>query len=317
MRIVCLDGGTLNPGDLSWAQIEALGELTVHDRTPPGLVVTRAADAEIVLTNKTPLDEALAELPKLRYIGVLATGYNVVNVRAARDRGIVVTHVPTYGTESVAQFAFALLLELCHRVGLHGELVADGQWSRGPDFCFWRTRQVELAGKVLTVVGAGRIGRRVVELGLAFGMSVLAVDEDRGRPLPDGACWAGLDEAFAAADAVSLHVPLTPRNERLVDAARLASMKPTAFLINTSRGQVIDERALRDALDRGRIAGAALDVLSVEPPPPDHPLIGAPNCIVTPHIAWSSREARARLMDAVAENLRAFQTGRPINVVTA
>jgi len=315
MKIVCLDGKTLNPGDLSWAPIEQLGELTVYDRTPPEHVVARAADAEIVLTNKTPLDRALAELPKLRYIGVLATGYNVVNVQDARERAILVTHVPTYGTDSVAQFTFALLLELCHRVGLHGGLVVEGQWSDCPDFCFWRTPQVELAGKTLGVIGAGRIGRRVIELALAFGMEVLAADEERNRALPAGARWAELDEIFAAADAVSLHVPLTPQTDKLVNARRLATMKPTAFLINTSRGAVVNERALRDALDRGRIAGAALDVLSVEPPPPDHPLIGAPRCIVTPHVAWSSREARTRLMDAVVENLRAFLAGRPINVV--
>jgi len=319
MRIVCLDGYALNPGDLSWAGIAALGEFTCHDRTPAGQVVQRVGDAEAVLTNKTTIDaKAIAAMPRLRYIGVLATGYNVVDVKAACEHGIVVTNVPAYGTESVAQFVFALLLELCHRVGLHDELVRAGRWSSCPDFTFRAAPLIELAGKTMGIVGLGRIGRRVGQIASAFGMKVIYHDQTGQAGCGPGIHdleFVELDELFARSDVVSLHVPLTPATRRLVNRRRLALMKPTALLVNTSRGQVVDEDELGRALEDRRIAGAAVDVLSVEPPPADHPLLRAANCIITPHIAWSTIEARRRLMDTVAENLRAWLAGRPVNVV--
>lgn len=315
MKIVCLDGYALNPGDLSWAAVASLGEFTCHDRTPAELIVQRARDADAILTNKTPIDTALADLPRLRYIGVLATGYNIVNVQAACQRGIVVTNVPTYGTDSVAQFVFALLLELCHRVGLHSDLVHAGRWAGSADFTFTASGQIELAGKTMGIVGLGRIGRRTAELARAFGMNVIFFDESAPADVPQGCAPAGLDELFSRADVISLHVPLTPATKHLVDDRRLGLMKASAFLINTSRGPVVDESALRRALDGGTIAGAGVDVLSNEPPSANHPLFGAPNCIITPHIAWSTFEARSRLMDAVVANLRAWLAGEPINVI--
>lgn len=316
MNIVCLDGYALNPGDLSWEAFEAIGQFTVHDRTPADQILARAAGADALLTNKTPLSaDTLAKLPDLKYIGVLATGYNIVDVAAARGRGVPVTNVPTYSTDSVAQFVFALLLELCHRVGLHSDAVHAGDWAACPDFSFYRTSQIELAGLTMGIVGAGRIGRRTAEIALAFGMEVLVASRSRQGDLPGSARWAELDELFARSDAVSLHVPLTPQTEKLVNAQRLATMKPSAFLVNTSRGPVVDERALADALKSGRLAGAAVDVLSSEPPPADHPLVGVDNCIITPHIAWTATAARRRLMATAADNLSAFATGRPVNVV--
>ncbi|MCG3179070.1 MAG: Glycerate dehydrogenase [Phycisphaerae bacterium] len=316
MKIVCLDGYALNPGDLSWAAFEKLGDFAVHDRTPADAIIGRARGADALLTNKTPLSaDTLGHLDGLRYVGVLATGYNVVDVAAARARGVAVTNVPTYGTDAVAQFTFALLLELCHRVGFHANTAQAGRWSECPDFCYFLTPQVELAGATMGVVGTGRIGRRVIHIALALGMKVLAADPHREPALPAGAGWADLDELFAAADVVSLHTPLTPQSERLVDARRLATMKPTAMLINTARGPLVDERALADALAAGRLAGAAVDVLTVEPPPADNPLLKAPNCLVTPHMAWSAQAARRRLMATAADNLAAFLAGRPVNVV--
>ena len=316
MNIVCLDGFTLNPGDLSWAGFKGLGKFVCHDRTGADQIVPRAAGAEAVLTNKTPLSAAtLAQLPQLRYIGVLATGYNVVDIDAAKKRRVVVTNVPTYGTDSVAQLVFALLLELCHRVGLHNDQVHRGEWSGSIDFTFRSSPLIELAGKTMGIVGLGRIGRRVAELAAAFGMKVIFAED---RPAADApANWqpVPLDDLFRQADVVSLHVPLTEATKNLVDARRLALMKPTAFLINTSRGPTVDEGALRAALVGKKLAGAGLDVLSVEPPPADHPLIGLDNCIITPHIAWSTLEARRRLMAVAAENLAAFLAGRAVNVV--
>jgi glycerate dehydrogenase len=317
MKIVVLDGHALNPGDLSWEGLRAFGELQVFDRTAEDQIGARAHDAEIVLTNKTELSaQTLRQLKKTRYIGVLATGYDNVDVRVARELGITVTNVPTYGTASVAQFTFALLLELCHHVGLHSEATRAGEWSRSEDFSFWRTPLIELAGKTIGILGMGRIGWRVAELAVAFEMRVVAADEVK-RPVPawPGFRWCEVDELLADADVVSLHCPLLPQTQGIINAKSLAKMKPSAFLINTSRGPLIVEQDLADALNSGRIAGAAVDVLSSEPPTSDNPLLRAKNCIVTPHIAWATKEARTRLLEAAVSNLRAFLDGHPANVV--
>ena len=318
MKIVILDGYTLNPGDLSWEPIQQLGELTVYDRTPPEQVVQRAADAEILLTNKALVSRsAIQQLPRLRYIGVLATGYNIVDTEAARERGIPVTNVPTYATQSVAQAVFAHLLNLTHHTAEHAQGVRAGRWSACPDFCYWDWPLVDLAGWTMGIIGFGRIGQAVARIAQAFQMQVLTYDSNPAvkNSLPTGVQWAELDELFGRSDVVSLHCPLTPQNERLVNARRLALMKPTALLINTSRGGLIDEAALAEALNRGQIAGAGLDVLSVEPPPADHPLLSARNCYITPHQAWATKAARQRLLQAAADNIQAFLAGQPRNVV--
>ena len=309
MRIVVLDGHTLNPGDNPWDPIARFGELTVFDRTPSSLVVERARDAEIVLTNKTPLDaQAIGALPRLRFIAVLATGYDVVDVAAARARGVPVSNVPEYGTESVAQHTFALLLELCNRTATHAAAVASSEWSRSPDFSFWKAPLVELSGLTLGIVGSGRIGRRVAEIARAFGMRVATASSRR-------ADRTGLIRLFAEADVVSLHCPLTTENARFVNRDLLRRMKPTAFLLNTARGGLIDEAALRAALEAGELAGAGLDVVSQEPIDAANPLLGAPNLVLTPHIAWASLAARRRLMETTARNVEAFLAGAPINRV--
>jgi glycerate dehydrogenase len=307
-RIVVLDGHTLNPGDLSWSALEALGDCTIHAHTPAGDIVARAAGAPIVLTNKTPLSAAtLAALPEAKYIGVLATGYNVVDVAAARARGIPVANVPLYGTASVAQHVFALLLELTQQVGRHSAGVRSGRWSESRDFCYWETPLLELSGLTLGIVGAGRIGNAVARIGEAFGMKVLFARRSGGR--------AELEQVLRAADVVSLHCPLTDDTRHLINTITLGWMKPGALLINTSRGPLIDDAALASALQSGRIAGAGLDVLSVEPPPPGNPLFTAPNCLITPHIAWATRAARSRLMGTAIANVAAFLSGKPENVV--
>lgn len=316
MKIVVLDGHTLNPGDLSWDELRALGECEIHPRTPPELVAARAAGAEVVLTNKVALDAAtLAALPELRYIGVLATGYNVVDAAAARARGVTVTNVPGYSTKSVAQLTFALLLELTHHAGHHAATVRAGRWAASADFCYWDFPLRELDGLTFGVVGFGAIGREVAGIAAAFGMRVLAHSRRRPEPLPPGVEFVALDDLFARADVVSLHCPLTPETRHLVNAERLARMKPGAFLLNTGRGPLVDEAALAAALNGGRLAGAGLDVLSAEPPPADHPLLTARNCLITPHLAWASGAARRRLLREVAANLRAFLSGSPRNVV--
>ncbi|MCS7306007.1 MAG: D-2-hydroxyacid dehydrogenase [Thermoguttaceae bacterium] len=318
MKIVILDGYTVNPGDLSWGPIQQLGELVVYDRTPAELVVQRAAEGEIVLTNKAVVSRsAIEQLACLRYIGVLATGYNIVDVEAARERGIPVTNVPTYATQSVAEAVFAHLLNLTHHTAEHAQGVRAGRWSACEDFCYWDWPLIDLAGLSLGIVGFGRIGQAVARIALAFQMQVLAYDSNPEvqKHLPAGVQWVELDELFAQSDVVSLHCPLTAQNERMVNARRLALMKPTAFLINTSRGGLIDEAALAEALNHGQIAGAGLDVLSIEPPPPDHPLLSARNCYITPHQAWATKAARQRLIQAAADNIRAFLTGKPQNVV--
>ena len=313
-RIVVLDGFTLNPGDLTWEPLRALGDCVIHDRTPRTEIVARARGAGIVLTNKCPLDRAtIGLLPDLRYIGVLATGVNVVDTDAAAERGIPVTNVPGYGTASVAQHTFALLLELTQRTGHHAAGVRDGRWGSQPDFCYWDFPLIELAGRTLGIVGYGSIGRSVAAIGRAFGMNIIAAA--RTPRSDDGVRFVDMEELFATSDVVTLHCPLTPETKGLIDAARIARMKPTAFLINTGRGPLVVEQDLADALDAGRIAGAALDVLSVEPPPRDNPLLTAKNCLITPHLAWATHEARSRLMDTVLANIRAFLGGTLQNVV--
>jgi glycerate dehydrogenase len=317
MTIVVLDGHTLNPGDNPWDLLARLGELQVYDRTPAEHIVARARDADVVLTNKTPLDAAtIASLPQLRFIAVLATGYNLVDIGAARVRGIPVSNVPEYGTDSVAQHVFALLLELCHHVGAHDAAVRAGEWTRAADFCFWQAPLVELAGLTMGVVGFGRIGRRVGELAHAFGMAVLAAG---GSSRPDPGYrpfeWVEIAALFARADVISLHCPLTADNAAFVNRELLRRVKPTAFLINAARGGLVDERALAEALNAGRLAGAAVDVVSAEPMRADNPLLGARNCIITPHIAWATLAARRRLMATAVQNVEAFLAGKPINVV--
>ncbi len=317
MKIVVLDGFTLNPGDLSWDGIAQFGELTVHDRTPADMVLDRSRDAEVIFTNKTPVRaEVIEQLPNLKYIGVLATGYNVVDIVAAMGRGIVVSNIPAYGTMSVAQMTFALLLELCHRVQQHSDSVYAGKWSRSRDFCFWDSPQVELAGKTMGIIGFGAIGQQVGDIATAFGMNILGTARTRrDRSERKNFSWATVEEVLQRSDVVSIHCPLTPETEGLINAKSLKTMKRSAFLVNTSRGPIIVEKDLADALSSGTIAGAAVDVLSVEPPPENNPLLNAPNCIITPHIAWATSEARSRLMEMATENLRQFIAGTPTNVI--
>ena len=318
MKIVVLDGYALNPGDLSWDQLEAIGQCTVHDRTAPDDTIPRAEGAEVLLTNKTVLSaRTLGTLVDCRYVGVLATGYNVVDVAAAAAGGVIVTNVPTYSTRSVAQMVFAHLLNLTQHVGHHAGGVSEGRWARSPDFCYWDYPLVELAGKTMGIVGLGRIGKATAELARAFGMDVIGYDIFADAAAGGLCTQVGLDEVFQRSDVVSLHCPLTGETANLVDARRLGLMKPTAFLVNTSRGPLVDERALADALIAGVIAGAGLDVLGEEPPATDNPLVSAPNCHITPHIAWATREARARLMAVATDNVKAFLDGRPQNVVNA
>lgn len=317
-HIVVLDGYTTNPGDLSWQTFAGLGELQVFDRTPAAHVIERAAGATAVLVNKVPLGAAeFSRLPDLRYIGVLATGYNIIDIAAARQHGITVTNIPTYGTDSVAQFAFALLLELCHRTAQHSAMTRTGGWSRHPDWSGYQGRLVELAGRTLGIIGFGRIGRRTAEIGHAFGMNVIAHDANQtDAPALRGFRWVDLDTLLRESDVVSLHCPQTPETAGLINSERLRLMKPSALLINTSRGGLIVDQDLAQALDAGQLAGAGLDVLSQEPPPAGHPLLSAKNCLVTPHMAWATYEARERLLGIAAENLTAFLEGRAQNVVS-
>lgn len=312
-RLVVLDGHTCNPGDLSWEPLERLGHLTVHPRTAPDQVAERIAGADVVLTNKTPLNAAaLAGSPGLRGIAVLATGYDVVDLAAARRAGIPVCNVPEYGTASVAQAVFALLLELCLHTGDHARAVREGRWSDSPDFCFWDGSLTELAGRTIGVVGLGRIGRAVARIGLAFGMEVIACR--RGAASgddPESLTLVDLDTLLAASDVVSLHCPLTEETRGLINAARIGRMKPGALLLNTGRGALIQEADLAAALQAGRLGGAGLDVLTVEPPTRNHPLLQAPNCLITPHIAWATRQARERLIAISAANVAALLAGHP------
>jgi len=317
MKIVILDGYTLNPGDLTWNGLEQLGELTVYDRTPETQILERIGNAEIVYTNKTPLTgETLAKLPPLRFIGVLATGYNVVDIQAAKERGIIVTNIPTYGTTAVAQFVFALLLEICHHVGEHNEAVHQGLWSCCPDFCFWNYPLIELTGKTLGIIGFGRIGRTTAKIARWFGMKILAYDEYQNKALEDDTTrYANLDELLAQSDVISLHCPLFAATEGIINKSTIAKMKDGVIIINTSRGPLVVEEDLAAALNSGKVFGAAVDVVSTEPIKSDNPLLTAKNCIITPHIAWAPQESRQRLMKIAVDNLKAFLGGTPLNVV--
>ena len=317
MKIVVLDGYAANPGDLCWDNLKALGECTIYDRTAPAELLERAKDAEALLTNKTVLSAAdIQALPRLRYVGVLATGYNVVDIDAARARGIVVTNIPAYSTDSVAQMVFAHLLNITQHVAHHAQAVRQGRWTQSKDFCFWDTPLVELSGKKMGIVGLGHTGMKTARIAQAFGMEVEAWTSKSPLQLPAGIRKAeSLDQLFTRCDVVSLHCPLTDATRHLADARRLALMKPTAILINTSRGPVVDEQALADALNQGRIRAAGLDVLSTEPPRADNPLLAARNCFITPHIAWATADARHRLMDTAVANLRSWQAGQTVNNV--
>jgi glycerate dehydrogenase len=317
MTIVVLDGYTLNPGDNPWTGLEKLGNFKVYERTPASQIVERAAGADIVLTNKTPLSaETLGRLPDLKFISVLATGYNVVDTVAAAARGIPVSNVPAYGTLSVAQHAFALILELSNHVGRHDRSVHDGEWTGCPDWCYWKSSVMELDGKILGLIGGGRIGRAVGAMGRAFGMRVWVTPGRSVRP-PVGEGWEekSMEEIFRRADVVSLHCPQTEANTGFINRALLSTMKPSAFLINTARGGLVVEKDLAEALAGGVLAGAGLDVVSAEPVKADNPLLTAPNCLITPHIAWSSQAARLRIMEITAANLRAFMAGEVQNRV--
>ncbi len=319
MKIVILDGYTENPGDLSWEGIEALGDLTLYDRTPddPEMIIDRIGDAEVVYTNKTPISkEILERCTNIKYIGVLATGYNVVDTFAAKEKGIPVCNIPTYGTSAVAQFVFALLLEVCHHVAHHSEAVHKGRWTANPDFCFWDYPLMELAGKTMGIVGFGRIGRHTARIAQAFGMKVLAYDTKKNTDYETDSCqYADLDELLSKSDVISLHCPLFPETKGMINQNSIRKMKDGVILINTSRGQLIVEEDLAEALNSGKVYAACLDVVSVEPIKADNPLYGAPNCIITPHIAWAPKESRQRLMDIAVDNLRAWLSGNPCNVV--
>jgi glycerate dehydrogenase len=317
MKIVVLDGGSLRADGLSWAPLSQFGEVELHDFSAANDVPGRSRQAAVLVLNKARVTaEVIAQAPGLKYITVTATGYDCVDGAAARRRGIPVSNVPEYGTDSVAQFVFAHLLEHCHNVALHDKAVRDGEWARAREFCFWKTPQVELAGKIMGIVGFGRIGRRVGELAHAFGMPVLASDAFRpATPTYEPFAWAELDELFTRADVISLHCPLTTETTGLVNARRLQLVKATAFLINAARGPLVEEQDLAAALNDGRLAGAAVDVVCQEPMKMDNPLLGARNCRITPHIAWASREARQRLLNSTSANVAAFLAGKPVNVV--
>ncbi|MHC4581370.1 MAG: D-2-hydroxyacid dehydrogenase [Planctomycetota bacterium] len=316
MKIVVLDGFTLNPGDLSWKGLEELGQCAIYDRSAPDQVIPRCDGAEIIITNKVVISaDTIGRLGTLRYIGVTATGYNIVDVEAARRQDVTVTNVPTYGTDSVAQMVFAHLLNLTQNVAHHARTVSDGRWCSSEDFCYWDTPLIELASKTMGIIGLGRIGRATARLARAFGMKVIAYDVIAPPDMPEGCEMVTLEDIFRRGDVVSLHCPLTPQTEGIVNERNLALMKEDAFLINTSRGPLIDERALADALENGRIAGAGLDVLAVEPPQEQNPLLKAPNCYISPHIAWATRDARERLLKASVDNVAAFLAGKPQNVV--
>lgn len=317
MEIVILDGYALNPGDMSWKGLEALGNCMVYNRTAPSELFERIKDAEAIITNKAVIDAPLLErLTKLRYIGVTATGYNVVDVKAANSKGIVVTNIPAYSTDSVAQLVFAHLLNIVNRVELHASSVREGEWANSMDFAYWKSPQTELSGKTLGIVGFGRIGRRVAQIGEAFGMKVLFNNRSQVKDTPPGMRQTTLEELFAQSDLISINCPLTPENSEFVNTNLLHRMKPSAILINTGRGGLINEADLAKALNEGIIAAAGVDVLSTEPPRHDNPLLTARNCYITPHIAWATAEARQRLMNITVENLKCFQEGRPQNVVS-
>lgn len=319
MKIVVLDGYTLNPGDLSWEHIEKYGDLKVYDRTlfDTEEIIERIGDAEIVYTNKTPLlKEVITKTKNLKYIGVLATGYNVVDVVSAKELGIVVTNVPSYSTISVAQFTMALLLEMCHRIGDHNNAVKDGEWTKSPDFCFWNSPLIELQGKTIGLIGFGSIGQATAKVTQAFGLKVLFNNRSDKTELESVSCkQVELDELLSKSDIISLHCPLFESTEGIINSANIMKMKDGVMIINTARGGLVKERDLAEALNSGKVSGAAVDVVSEEPIKADNPLLKAKNCIITPHIAWAPNEARTRLMNTTIENLEAFLSGNPKNVV--
>jgi glycerate dehydrogenase len=317
VKIVILDGYTLNPGDLSWEKLKMLGDVTVYDRTPLDLRFERAKGAQIVLTNKTPIDkEFLNSMPELKYIGVLATGYNIVEVDEAKKRGVIVTNVPAYSTDSVAQMVFALILELSNHTKSHSDAVKCGTWTKNKDFCFWNHPLIEISGKTIGIIGFGTIGRKVAAIAEAFGMKVIAYSRTHREVMNlKNFKWVELEELLKEADIVSLHCPLFSDTKGIINRNTLKLMKKSSFLINTSRGSLVIENDLAEALNKGIIAGAGLDVLTTEPPEKENPLLKAKNCIITPHIAWATREARMRLMDIAAHNVKAFLEGCPVNVV--
>lgn len=313
MKICILDGYSLNPGDLDWSPVERLGDVTLFDRTPADKIVERAADADIVLTNKVPFSaDTLRQLPRLRFICVLATGYNIIDTEAAARQGVVVANIPAYSTMSVAQMAFAHILNITNHVASYAREVADGKWTNCPDFCFWDSALTELAGKTMGIVGLGNTGMATARIAVAMGMKVVALTSKSADTLPEGITPAPLDDVLASADVVSLHCPLTPSTRHLINAASIAKMKPSAILINTGRGPLVDEQAVADALNGGRLAAFGADVLSQEPPRGDNPLLSARNCFLTPHIAWATFEARTRLMSTATENVRQFIAGEPV-----
>jgi glycerate dehydrogenase len=320
MKIVVLDGYTLNPGDLNWEGLERLGELIVYERTSGGdpEIVKAIGNADVVFTNKTPLTEKILNgVPTVKYIGVLATGYNVVDVAAAKRRGIIVTNIPSYATDSVAQFTFALLLEICHHIGAHNESVKKGQWAACADYCYWNSPLVELAGKKLGIIGFGRIGQATARIARSFGMKLLVYDTIKIQESEDeNLIYTDLDELLKLADVISLHCPLTESTRGIINKDTISIMKDGIIIINTSRGQLVVEEDLKDALNNGKVAGAAVDVVSTEPIDEHNPLLKADNCIITPHIAWAPRAARERLMNTAVENLQAFLNGSPVNVVS-
>lgn len=317
MKIVILDGYTLNPGDISWDGFKALGDLTVYDRTPADKVLERIGDAEAVISNKTPLPaEVFAAKPGIKYVGVLATGYNVIDIAAARSRGIPVTNIPTYGTTAVSQYVFALLLEVCHHVGHHADTVKNGRWAASPDFCYWDYPLVELYGKTMGIVGFGRIGQNTARIATAFGMKVLAYDEHVNPTLETtDVAYATLGELYAGSDVISLHVPLFDSTKEMINSKSISKMKDGVIIINTSRGPLVSERDILKALDDGKVAAYAADVVSIEPILADNPLPKHERCLITPHIAWAPQAARERLMNIAVDNLGSFIKGNPINVV--
>ncbi len=316
MKIVVLDGYAANPGDLSWNDVKALGECDIYDRTSPDEVLVRAANAEILLTNKVEItSEIIDALPHLKYIGVLATGFNIIDVEAAKKRGIIVTNIPSYSTPSVSQMVFAHLLNIAQQVQHHSEEVRSGRWSKGPDFCFWDTPLIELQGKKIGIVGLGHTGYATARIAVGFGMEIYAYTSKSSFQLPPEIKKMELDELFTACDVISLHCPLTESTREMVNAHRLSLMKPTSILINTGRGPLINEKDLADALNAGKIYAAGLDVLSQEPPRADNPLLSARNCYITPHIAWASSESRQRLQHIMIENIKAYINGKPVNNV--
>jgi glycerate dehydrogenase len=322
MKIVVLDGFTENPGDISWEPISSQGEFAVYDRTsfdPNDIVpiVERAKDAEVIFTNKTPITKAVIDqLPKLKYVGVLATGFNVVDVDYAKEKGILVSNIPTYGTAAVAQYAAALLLEMCHHIGEHSERVLNGDWQNNDDWCFWNHPLVELADKTIGLLGFGRIGQAFAKVAQALGMKALVYDVYQDKALESGTLkYADLDTVLKESDVISLHCPLTADNTGMINAANIAKMKDGVMIVNTSRGPLINEKDLADALNSGKVAYAAVDVVSAEPIRPDNPLLKAKNMIITPHIAWAPKESRIRLMEIAAENLRQCIAGNPVNIV--